>query len=123
MTTAKQDFSSPKNEQLWNSCPTVLHTNRELRVLVIKQKRPAEWKPGRPLRGKARCLEPELSAKFRGERMRNDDAARRDITLHFLELGRADVAAVVVAVIGAIGQIEELSDEFQLGPFAEADRL
>ena len=55
--------------------------------------------------------------------MRNGDAARRDITLHFLELGRADVAAVVVAVVGAIGQIEELRDKFQLGPFTEADGL
>src|SRR5258708_878484 len=45
---------------------------------LLKQKRPAEWKPGRPLRGKANCLEPELSAKFRGERMRNGDAARRN---------------------------------------------
>jgi len=55
--------------------------------------------------------------------MRNGDAAGRDIALRLAEARRADCAAVVVAVVGAIGQIEELGDEFQLGPLTEANRL
>src|SRR6202011_199587 len=68
-------------------------------------------------------LEPELRAEFRGERMRSGDAARRDIPLRLLETRRADCAAIVVAIVGAIGQVEELGDQVQLGFFAEVDRL
>ncbi len=82
MMVAKQDFPSDKNVHLWNSHRTVLDG---IERRLLKQERPAEWKPGRPLSGKASSLEPELSAKFRGERMRNSDAARGDIALRLAE--------------------------------------